>query len=58
MKYNQKVIVPVGTKSGGSPSCPLFYQNPQYYFNFDKTKVPNPAIVDKIDTIITYQSDT
>jgi hypothetical protein len=40
------------------PNSPYFYQSPQVYFYFDKTKVPNPAIVEKVETLITYQSDT
>ena len=45
-------------KGGGTPSCPFFYQNPQVQFHFDKSKVPNPGAVEKIDTLITYQVDS
>lgn len=45
LKHVQKLAIPHGTIGGGTPSCPKFYMNPQFYFNFDKTKVANPGIV-------------
>jgi hypothetical protein len=35
----------------------MFYTNPQFYFTFDRSKCVNPAIVDQIDTLITYKND-
>jgi hypothetical protein len=45
-------------KGGGSLSSPLFYTNPQVYFHFDKSKVANPALIEKVETLITYKSDS
>lgn len=57
LKHVQRIKVPNTVKGGGTPSCPTFYLNPQVQFSFDKSKVPNPGAVEKIDTLITYQSD-
>lgn len=57
LKSVVKLVVP-NSKGGGTPSSPLFYTNPQFYFHFDRSKVSNPALVDKIDTLITYKNDT
>ena len=58
LKYVQKFQIPANVKGGGTPGEATFFQNPQIYFHFDKTKVLNPAGIEKFETLITYQSDT
>ena len=59
LKYKQKLELPGNlVKASGPPSSPFFYQSPQVYFYFDKSKVPNPALVSTMETLITFQSDT
>jgi hypothetical protein len=57
LKYVQKFQIPSNVKGGGTPGEATFFMNPQIYFYFDKTKVPNPGAVEKFETLITYQSD-
>jgi hypothetical protein len=38
------------------PTNPLFYQSPQVYFYFDRSKVINPGNVTQIETLVTFQS--
>lgn len=57
LKYVQKLSIPENVKGGGTPAAPTFFNNPQVYFNFDKTKVQNPGSIEKIEVLITYTSD-
>ena len=55
LKHVQKIQFP-NLPGGGVPTNPLFYQSPQVYFYFDRSKVINPGNVTQIETIVTFQS--
>ena len=57
LKYVQKLSIPDNVKGGGTPAAPTFYNNPQVYFHFDKTKVQNPGQIEKFEVLITYTSE-
>lgn len=44
--------------SGGTPSCPFFYKNPQYLVMLDHCKFVDKAKIlqTKVDVVLTYDS--
>lgn len=44
--------------SGGTPSCPFFYKNPQYLVMLDQNKFIDKAklLQTKVDVVITYEA--
>ena len=56
--YSQSISVPP-CAGGGVPSSPMFYQNPQFLINIDRSKVINWAVASKtpFDTLFSYTTN-
>ena len=57
-QYKQELVVPSLPISGGTPSCPFFYKNPQYLVMLDQNKFIDKAKIlqTKVDVVLTYDS--